>query len=192
MADLDRFFEKTQPLPHPKVRFWRALVEEGKVARLSVEVWRDPLPLSVNPPRLFVHFYDTQGRETRSPEEFDWDPKVNDELLRLKARAIDPENEGYRFGLVLRSRFASIETPFGELPKVSQLLDEIHCADPREGAQQEACAELIEEVFGSCFDSLHEVLKYSKEQTISIMGEAVAAYLDERFSVSDRRAIGFV
>jgi hypothetical protein len=35
-------------------------------------------------------------------------------------------------------------------------------------------------------------LKYPKERTISIMGEAVAAHLDERFSVPDRWAMGFV
>ena len=60
--------------------------------------------------------------------------------------------------------------------------------NPSGGTQQEACAELIEEVFSACFDFLYDDGRtYPKERTISIMGETVAAYLDERLSVSDRR-----
>lgn len=210
MADLDKFFEKPRKPSHPRVRSWRTLLEEGQVARLRVAVWREHRVLAVNLPRVFIHFYDAADREILSPEELDgWDNRLNDELLELAVPALDREHEARRFSLVLRGRFSIVEARFGDgyfnavltqylrsgglgrLPAVSKQLDGVHCYTPTASDHQELCVEMIEDVLGSCFDALYKILNYSKEQTISIMGEATAAFLDERFSVSDRRALGY-
>ena len=208
MTGLEHLFEQPRRPSHPSVRYWRGLLDEHKVSRLCVEILREDPPLALEPARMLVHLYDGADREVAAPEELDWDSRIEDELLALGVPALDRDHEALRFGLVLRSRFSIVESRFDDgffnavlahhlrrggfaaMPAVRDLLDEVDAPRARPGKQMELCVEMIEDVLRSCIDSLHRALAYSREQTIAIASGAIAAHLDERFGVSQRRALG--
>jgi len=52
---------------------------------------------------------------------------------------------------------------------------------------------MIEGAIGYCIDALKEGtgFGYTRDQTIDIVSRAIASYLDERFSISDRKLLGW-
>ena len=65
----------------------------------------------------------------------------------------------------------------------------------REGGQYDRytiCRELIAEAIGGRAKELKDILGYSPEEAKQILVSALSIYLDERFSVSSRRALGLL
>ena len=125
--------------------------------------------------------------------------------------AIDEENESIRFNLMLSARFEKPEAKFGdgffssvlveyvkqsplfESQTVREVIKYASTNQPyRGGTGYEYCREMIEGILRDCWADLNERLKYSDEASERILGRAVAHYLDERFSVTDRRNLGWL
>jgi len=209
MNDLDRFFEKPEPVLHPQLRYLRGLLDRKEVAQLRVEFRQERNGLDVGEPQLFVLSQDDRGNEIRPPQELDWDPQVNDVLMTWGIKAITIPNESLRFAAVLRDRLGIVETRFGdgffsgvltqylqssawsERPVVSAMLEDVHAYHPSPGPQRDACLDNIERAIGDCIDALYKSLAYTKDQTISVLSAAIALYLDQRFHVSERKLLGW-
>lgn len=207
MPGFEQYFESKPDAPmHPKVRFWQSKQDQG--ARLVCELLRERDALSFGPASLFVSFLDEQGNDMQSPDEVDWDPRLNDALLELKVRAVTPENEAKRFGLVLRERFAEPEerfgdgffnavlieyidgSPFAKEPPISEKRPFIHAhRASRDGSSFEACWNEINGIIVLCAHDL-TALDYELHQAVPILSGALAEYLDERFSITSRRRLG--
>lgn len=208
MPGFEQYFDSApEAATHPKVRFWQAM--QAKVARLVCELVRDRDGLSFGPARLYVHFLDEHDEDVQSPDEVDWDARLNDELLRLRVRAMTPENEVKRFGLVLRDRledpeerfgdgyFNAVlieyieESPFAEEPSIQEKRRFIR-ADraSRDGRAFDECSAAIEAVLVRCARDL-TTLGYDRKQAVDILSSALAEYLDERFSITSRQLLGF-
>jgi hypothetical protein len=218
----DKLFQKPSVPVHPKVRYWQSAWSAKKVngldfEQLRVEFWRekpDELLTGFGPARLHVHFWNAVREDVCQPEEIDWDDKVNDALIQMKAAAISMENEGERFGMVLRGRLAAGAVQFGDgffnavlvtylkdsawaaSPILVSILAGLNEYNPSAGQQRQNCEILIEAAIGYCIDSLFDgssagLRAYTKGQTIEIVGHALAYYLDERFHISSRKQLGW-
>jgi hypothetical protein len=208
MPGFDQYFESKPDAPmHPKVRFWRDRQKNG--ARLVCELIRERNALSFGPAMLYISFLDEHGKDMQSPDEVPWDSRLNDELLRLKVRAVTPENESKRFGLVLRDRLAEPEeqfgdgyfnavliqyireSPFAQEPPIQEKLPFIHAYQASsDGNSFKACWEEIDAIIVQCARDL-TALDYKQQQAVPILSGALAEYLDERFSITSRQRLGF-
>lgn len=208
MAGFDQFFVSKPDAPtHPKVRFWQDKREKG--ARLVCELIRERDALSFGPASLYISFLDEHGNDMQSLDEVAWDSRLNDELLRLKVRAVTPKNESKRFGLVLRDRLAEPEerfgdgyfnavliqyideSPFAEAPPIQEKRPSIHAyRAARDGSSFEACMKEIDAIIVQCAHDL-KALDYKQHQAVPILSGALAEYLDERFSITSRQRLGF-
>src|SRR6266511_783520 len=47
-------------------------------------------------------------------DEVEWDPELNEELMRLGVKAVNPENESRRLGMMLNTWFARPENRYGD------------------------------------------------------------------------------
>lgn len=207
MPTFDRYF-RSQPeaAKNPKVRFWQSMQKKG--ARLQCELVRERDGLSFGPARLYVSFLDAQGEDMQTPDEVDWDSRLNDELLRIGVRAASDENEIKRFGLVLRDRleepeerfgdgfFNAVlieyidESPFAEEPAISEKRRLIQSYRAhREGRSFAECNDAIEAIVVSCARELME-LYGDQRRAERILASALAEYLDERFSITNRQILG--
>lgn len=211
MSGFDRYFQSQQePSKHPKVRHWERVIRE-KHARLVCEIIREREGLSFGPTRIYVLFLDQMGRsEVDRPDEVDWDARLNDELLRLKAKALNEKNEILRFGLVLRDRleqpedlvgdgfFNAVllefidESPFAkeqEVQEKRQLITSYRAS--HDGRSFRDCWDAIEAIFIDCARDLI-ALGYKRYEAERILSRALAEYLDERFSLTNRQLLGFL
>ena len=209
MSGLDKFFEKRAPPLHPKVGYWQSVLKQGRAAQLRITFVREKEGLVYGPAKLFVHFYDVVMEEVQSPDEVEWDERVNAELVKLGAAALSTANEMERFGMVFNDRFRVAENRFGDtfynatlvtylqhsafarLPPTNDVLSRLRDYVPSLGKQREECEELIEDVIGYCIEALHDLLRYSRPETTEIVAGSLAYYLDERFSISDRKLLGW-
>jgi hypothetical protein len=208
MAGFDPYFASKPDAPmHPKVRFWQDKREKG--ARLVCELIRERDALSFGPASLYISFLDKHGEDMYSLDEVAWDSRLNDELLRLKVRAVTPKNESKRFGLVLRDRLAEPEerfgdgyfnavliqyideSPFAQEPPLREKRPFIHAYQAsRDGSSFNACRTEIEAIIVQCAHDL-TALDYTQHQAVPILSRALAEYLDERFSITSRQRLGF-
>jgi hypothetical protein len=114
MQGLDKFFNKGTPTVHPKVTYWQTSLKKGQASRLRVTFHREKNGLVFGLAKLYVHFHNQAGEDVQSPDEIDWDERVNAELVKLKANALSKDNEAERFGMVFNDRLAFAENRFGD------------------------------------------------------------------------------
>lgn len=208
MPGFDRYF-RTEPeaATHPKVRFWQKMQKEG--ARLVCELVRERDGLSFGPARLYVRFLDARGEDRQSPDEVEWDPRLNDALLGMGVQAATDDNEIKRFGLVLRDRLEDPEgrfgdgyynavliehiqdSPFAEDPRVREKLEDVTSyRASRDSRAYDECHEAIEAVLVRCARELM-ALYGDEARAARILVGALAEYLDERFSITNRQLLGW-
>lgn len=207
MGDLDKYFEDSKPEEaHPKVRSWRKLIEDGKTA--NCELYRKFDGLTYGIAKLYVSFHDKAGVEVRH-DEVEWEPELNEALLRLRVPAVTPDNEGKRLGLMLKTWFARPDLRYGdgffscvlreylgnsELARrapVREVLNQWHESQAsRESSAFDDCVESIEAVIVRAAHSLTE-LDYQREAAKDILAAGIGQYLDERLSLTQRRMFGF-
>jgi hypothetical protein len=205
MVDLDKYFEDPrQEEPHPKLRSWRKLIDDGNTARCELHRRLDGLTYDI--PKLQVSFHDKMG-VVFFVDEVEWEPELNEALLRLHVRAVSPENEGKRLGLMLKTWFARPDVRYGDFscvlreylgnseiasrPPVRDALKQWREEQPnKESSVYGDCVESIEGVIVKAARSLIE-LGYERELAKDILASGIGQYLDERFSLIQRRMLGF-
>ncbi len=211
MTSLSHYFgNKAAPELHPKARFWRSLLESGRAAKAVCEFRRPWQGLGFAPAKLYVSFFDEHGHEILSPDEVDWDPELDAELVTLGVPARTPENEAERTGMMLGRRFVQLQAEFGDgyfnavlveqlrekgfaaQPAVAAKLNAIHENAPsHDGHLYASCVEAIDGVLRSRAQALTVNLHYDPEKAAAILADAMAYFLDEEYSITSRKTLGF-
>lgn len=207
MSRIDLFFKTDQESDHshPLIQF----LKREHLDEVAVEVDRPGNMLGYKPAKFFVHI--VQNGKKLTPTEYEWDDDLNEELIQQGIRAVSEENEKQRFGLALRAGFRKAENRYGdgffnavlgefikesgfeEFSEVAEVLKDIHTNKPYKGRRgsYEDCQAQIKHAIQIRAQDLTERLKYPQPTAEQILAGAVARYLDERFTVSDRRRLGW-
>ncbi len=177
----------------------------------KVEVIRPRGPLVHRPTKLHLHFYAKSGAEIDRPHPEEWDDELNTALIQCRIGAISVDNEKERFSLGLRaalqgaeSRFGDgyfnsvlvhhiLNSPFKDHPAFADILPNVH----RNGVDTsfrtyDECRDMIDSAIRGRAMELTKNLGYSIPEAEDILAAAVAQYLDDRFSVTNRRALGML
>jgi hypothetical protein len=206
MSKLNSFFEiKGESFRHPLLTFLSKV--PGRHA--EIEVVRPKDMLGFKAAKIGLHLTSEDG-SPQPPTEYAWDDDLNAALVAMGVKSISPDNEKTRFALGLRAGFKRAESRFGDgffnavlglvvkedgfadHPEVGGILQDVHTNAPHMGGNGYSdCREMITKAIS---DRAHELvgrLKYTQEQAQEILAGAMARYLDERFTVTDRRRLGW-
>lgn len=205
MLNLDDLFRKDQ-FDHPKLRFWQASAAKQGTTPV-VEVHRPRQGLGFGPTHLYVSIQDKQGAPILADGE-PWEPQLARAMVERGWRAPTAENEALRFGLLLKTSFAQPETRYGDgyfssvvvqllrqsdlgaVPSVSEVLRYVRVHPPNDSPSRVDCEENIKAVLATVADLLVRRLGYSVEEAKGILADALAYYLDDRFSITSGRLLG--
>jgi len=189
---------------HPLVRLVRRRREADDVPQLVIE--RDRIALGFEPARIRLIF----PVQDRIYEE-QWSADLNQALIVEEIKAVDAENESVRLTLALESAFESVrvrfgegffssvlvrvvrESPFASLPRFVEILPNcpVNTIDDDDRSYDD-CRAMILEILRERLGELTDVLNYGQAAAESILADALAEYLDERFTVTDRRRMGWL
>lgn len=204
MGKLDSIFsEREVAADHPLLQY----LDEHKPDHVQIGVERPRELFGHKSAKLYIYF---GGDEARPPEEYMWDDDLNEGLVARGYPAVSLEKEKLRFNLLLRARLRRVERRhgqglfngvlvkvvreegFAEFQEVEAVLDDVSTNKPHtEGESYEPCRTGIEQILRSVARDLIEKLEYSRPEAEEILAGALAQYLDDRFSVSDRRRLGW-
>lgn len=191
---------------HPLLRFLQSKIKNGHRAVFHLEV---PARL-VGYAKAKIHVHLLRGEEEVDLKYDDWDDDLNDDLIRMGIKADTIENEKERFALALRASFRRPENRYGDGYFNSVLVDFIQQSDfrsqaviaavlehvphisPHVGQSYYDCKEMIEHGIRTRGQELTGSLGYPVQQAVDILAGALAKYLDERFSVANRRLLGLL
>jgi hypothetical protein len=211
MSGLDEYFNGESDWEgHPKLRFWSEYRQRPEVAKARCELHRPREGLAYRPAKIYLHFYDQVGNEIFCDFD-DWDDDLNTGLVRQGIRAIAPENEEQRFALALRTAFRKPvyrfgegyfnsvlithlrDSPFATYSAVAEVLGQVTVSPPEVRSQSRSdCSEMIDLAIKGRAHELLRDLHYQRNQAEEILAGALARYLDERFSVTNRRRLGLL
>jgi len=206
MSKLNSFFgSKGSKFSHPLLTFLEGIQADRK----EIEVSRPKDTLGFKAAKIYLHI--TADEKQQPPAEYAWDDELNAHLVTSGIRSITADNEKMRFALGLRFGFKRAESRFGdgffnavlamvvreegfaEHQEVKRILNYVSTDQPyMDGNGYSDCREMIERAIGDQANSLVKDLKYTLEQAEDILAGAMAKYLDERFSVSDRERLGWL
>jgi hypothetical protein len=197
MALKSYFTRGTEP-ELPEVRRWR---EKG-LKPIGCKLLRERDGLAFRPAQLAIRF-DGSPR----PAVMLWDGGINDWLVAHRVRA---ENEADRFGFMLREQFGPIQQRYGDgffnsvllhdlradaelvaHADVREALDGIQAPRPMRGAAARDCGDMIQSVLTSCGTALVARLKYGHDEAEETFCAALVYFLDERFSITNSRILGW-
>lgn len=205
MLQLDDLFQKGQ-FDHPKLRHWQTLATSHGVLP-TVEVYRPREILGFAPARLYVNIHGENRDPVNEPEP--WDPQLALATVERGWRAPSLDNEAVRFGLLLKTFFSQPQMRYGEGyfssvlvsllrdsefagdQAISELLSEIHVLDPSSSDARAECEENITAVLARVARLLVDNLKYTQDEAKQVLAASLAYFLDERFSVTSKKALGF-
>jgi len=184
-------------------------LERTQADRKEIEVVRPKDTLGYKAAKIYLHL--TFDGKTQPPVEYAWDDELNARLVISGIRCNSTENEKIRFALGLRFSFKRAESRFGdgffnavlstvvretgfaEHSEVKAILKHVSTNQPSMvGGGYSDCREMIERAIGDQANSLVNALNYDQELGEDILAGAMAKYLDERFSVSDRERLGWL
>ena len=214
MTGLDQYFKQPNVISiDPQIRYLHEQIQQGKAVHAQCVFVRKREGLTFGPAKLFLTLLDSDGNAIEQPFELAWDPEVNEELLNPPepvppVRAESPENESERFGLMLYHKFERVvervddaffnavlveylgESPFASNETVAFLLQRTD-KPSRSSKYRDYCRDKIEEILVEMAHILTEKLHYDQKTAEQILTDALAYYLDERFSITYRRLLGF-
>jgi hypothetical protein len=140
-----------------------------------------------------------------------WDAELNNALVNRGILAINESNEIQRFGLGLGAAFEHPEnrygdgffnsvlmtvidqSPFAKMDPVRELRPHISTNSPYQGGDSaHDCSMMIQAALQDRWLELREKLKYDQSNAERILAGALAYYLDERFSITDGRKLGWL
>jgi len=212
MSDVDSYFkiDKRERDSHPLIRLLDVQRGEPKFGAAKVQIIRPRVALGFEPAQLSLQFFDKQNQIYDYRTE-SWDAQLNDALVDRGILAIDEPNEIERFGLGLgaalerpESRygdgfFSAVlmlvvdQSPFAKTEPVRELRPYISTNRPHEGGHSaDDCNLMIQAVLQDRWLELRRKLKYEQSHAERILAGALAYYLDERFSISDGRKLGWL
>lgn len=212
MSELQSYFaqEDAQKADYPLLGLLTAYQGKPEFGHASLEIRRPRGVLGFEPAELYLHFYGKDGLEMNCQREL-WDPDLNLALAHRRIRATDQPNETVRFGLGLSSALEKPETRFGDGFFNSVLIDIVRQSPlaPRQQIQEllplipvnkpymggpgyEDCQAMIRRAFHEQLELLTNPLHYAEPDADQIFASAVAYYLDERFTITDRRKLNWL
>jgi hypothetical protein len=208
MTTLDDFFSRPTESLHPRLRNWSARLDEPGMSA-TLEIYRPVSDFGQTQTEMNLQF--TKDGNLLPLETVSWDDDLNAGLIRLRVRAVGPEQEAERFALGLRAAMRKAEREFGDgyfnsvlfdllkdsdltaYPEIADVLAHAYALQPnRSGKAFDACRDLITDAISGRARELTESLGYSQEEAKRILVAAIARYLDARFSVSSRRRLGLL
>lgn len=190
----------------PLIRWLRG--RQGAGDKLSIELYRSEEVLGSSTGELVIHRQ--QDGKDQEPRVFAWDDELNAELINLGIRAIDLKNEGERFALGLRTPLQKValrrgdgylnavliamldESDFAKSAEIAEVRKYVHATTPEQTKAFFDAREQIASAIGGRVVELRDKLGYGEDDVRAIMSKAIARYLDDRFSVSSRRALGWL
>jgi hypothetical protein len=211
MTRLDDFFGgQADTLPHPRLRDWKRRLDQG--AKATLEVFRPEALLGQSRAEMNLQF--TEGGRLLPLETLPWDDDLNAGLIQLRVKAVSPTQEAERFALGLRAAMRKAVREFGDGyfnsvlvdllkdsdlttdPRIAEVLEHAVAIPPSRdgrGAQSyNLCRELITDAISGRAQELKSLPDYSEEEAKRILVAALTRYLDDRFSVSTRRRLGWL
>lgn len=212
MPDLDHYFntDKTERASYPLIRLLEAHQGKSEFGEARVEILRQRAPLGFEPAQLSLQFLDKQGKIYDYKTE-PWDAELNNALIDRQIRAVNASNEIQRFGLGLGAAFEHPEnrygdgffsavlmlvvdqSPFVQMDAVRELRPFISINRPYEGGHSlEDCSAMVQAGLQERWIELRRKLGYDKLDAERILAGALAYYLDERFSITDGRKLGWL
>lgn len=209
MASLDWFFEEkdTAAADHPDVLRWQIKMKDRRYSSAVCRLHRERDGLSFLPAEIIVYFRDSAG-ESFDSDKTRWDSRLNDWLIANQIAAESPNNEAERFGFAWKSKlqpaasrygdgfFSAVlvdwvkSGPLAEQPAVKAILEKISYDRPAPGSDAD-CREFIEKIIAESARALIAKLRYPRDIAERVLDKAVAYYLDERFSVTNRQLLGW-
>jgi hypothetical protein len=212
MPDLDNYFkmDKTERDSHPLIRLLDVQQQKPEFGTARIQIIRPRATLGFQAAQLSLHFFDKNNRMYDYKTEA-WDAELNDALLDHKIRATDESNEIQRFGLGLDAAlqhpenrygdgfFSAVlmlvvdQSPFAKMDPVRDLRPYISTNRPHAGGHSaEDCSVMIQAALQDRWMQLRRNLDYEKTNAERILAGALAYYLDERFSITDGRKLGWL
>jgi hypothetical protein len=189
---------------HPLIRTWGWLLSQRK-GDAHCRIERRRHGLTYLPTKLWLELTLTSGEPKEEPS--DWDTELNRWLIDQKVKAIDEANEGVRFHLILRELLQKTEIRLGDgyfsavlidalentgltaEPRISSILSKVGHYSPSHGRAYGPTVETINAALSECARLLTQ-LGYREDVASRILVEAIADYLDDRFSVTNRAILG--
>ena len=210
MTKLDEFFNKpTLPL-NPHVRNWATHLQQGYTA--TVEVYWPQLDFGMSQPEIDLQFI--KNSQLLPLESMPWSKERNAGLIQLGIRSESPEFEAVRFALSIRDAMHEALCEFGDgyfnsvvvellkdsdmasYAQIANILKDIYQNNShRNGGKSDSCTicrDLIIEAISGRARELTDNLNYPQEAAKDILINAIAKYLDHRFSVTTRRRYGLL
>lgn len=205
MSKLPGIFQKSASTSgHPVLSF----IESQQPMETTITVKRDKDLIGYKPAQLYLSF--KKNGTAIPPQPYPWDPDLNDALVKRGIKAETSENEQLRFALSLRAKLNTTVSRFGDgfynavlvdcikqlnldqFPDVADILQDVLALKAsRDGAAYSDCVRSITAIFATSGQELLN-LGYSQSDAETVLAGAVAKYLDERFTVTDRRRLGWV
>lgn len=209
MQTLDDFFRAPADIPsHPRLRDWKQRLSRPGV-KAELELYQPQSALGFGQTEMNLRFI-----ENNSPQPLEtmaWDDDLNSGLIGLGVRAIDLDHESQRFALGLRMALRKAEREFGDgylnsvlfefindselrqYPDIADIVKFAYAISPaQEGKAYKRCRDIIGDAISARAHELKDKLRYGDDEAKQILVRAIGRYLDERFSVSNRRRLGLL
>ena len=204
----DLFQGQVEHRLHYKVRSWRDFRNQDNVNRVEVEFHRQRNGIVFEPAYFSILFLDAQDKVINS-DDASWDIDVHEDLLIERFKTCTVDNEKERFGLALGDQFERVEIRFGdgffnhvlikymkssslgEKPEIADILTSVNRRGETDLIPTRECQNMITDILKKLAFDLTKKLNYTRDEAEEILVGAVAYYLDERFSVTNRRMMGF-
>lgn len=141
---------------------------------------------------------------------FSWDAEVNEELISLGVRSKHSDSESIRFAIRLRDELGATETRYGngflnrtlvdlvtesyldKHPEIKTALKKHRRIALERTSEYQECRDSIVYVIGKRSRELTGPLGYDEATMRNILSKAIARYLDNRFSLSQRKQMGLI
>lgn len=204
---MKRFTNSQGPSPlHPRIRAWAGWRDEPGFTHIEVEVRQERDGLVLRPARLFVMFM--HGEVVARLDETDWDYELDEWLVTVaRANGVSLESEKRRFSLWLRGSLRATLRRFGDgffnwvlldvarresggQGELGRVLAAIHRSGTVSSDGRAACQEAIEAALSEVGHAI-AILHRDPDESGDVLAGALALYLDERFSVTNRSILGF-
>lgn len=190
--------EAEDTLAHPRIRAWKqALGEAGGSG--FVETHQPRRVLAAEPAVLYVTIGKSQDREP-------WSDEIHRGLVDLGLRGKTEQDDSLRFALALRSAFEPIEVDVGEgyfnsvlvdhlhhstiAAELADVLARVHVPRPSPGQTMANTNERIRSAIRAQGRDLLTI-GWSPVEASRVLVQAIRRYLDDRFYLSAREALGW-
>lgn len=206
MATIDDLFASPTKYDHPKLRSWLSYKNSPDTVECRVEFRREREGLSFRPARLYLEAARKDG--TTFSDREPWDEELNQALVAHGFKARDAANEVERFGFMLEAQLQRVVNRFNDgffnavlvkflqdykyddAPSIQSKIAKLREYKPHQGDSADDCAERIKNVLSKCAIELKQ-LGYDITTAKDILNQAIAYYLDDRFSITNRQQLGW-